>query len=330
MDPVKRAEAELDELLKEVQKPALDAAGNPVVTAPTDATGTPAAAPAAAVVQPAQNPAGAPADGQQSQPEDAAYWKNRCDVVLGKYNAEVPRLSAEITRLKRQLADLQAAQVTAPAAAAQVEGDDYRSPHVSAEMRTSRSYLKMAKEFGTDYAETHFEGAALSARQAAKAEIQPLQETAALSATERLHADISSLSPGWMATNDDPKFIEWAKNTTEPYSGQTVITLLNNAYNSGDAARVAKIFNDYNQMLTSTSTSTATSGRPSADALVAPAKRGSSAQTNADTHQGKVWTEKEVDRFYDDFARGRYENRQKEAKEIEAEIGRAYAEGRVQ
>lgn len=328
MDPVKRAEAELDELMKEVNPPTLDAAGNPIVIAPAAAAGIPAGAPAAAVVQPVQNPAGATDAVQQSQPEDATYWKNRCDVVLGKYNSEVPRLSAENAHLKRQLADMQ----TAPAAqvAAQAEGDDYRSPHVSAEMRASRAYLKIAKEFGTDYAETHFEASALSARQAARAEIQPMQEQAALSATDRLHADISSASPGWMATNDDPKFIAWSKATTEPYSGQTVITLLNSAYNNGDAGRVAKIFNDYNQMLTSTSTNTATTGQPSADALVAPMKRGSSAQTNADTHQGKVWTEKEVDHFYDDFARGRYENRQKEAKEIEAEIGRAYAEGRVQ
>lgn len=328
-DPVKKAEAELDVLMAELKAnaPAQVNAGNPADAAPAVA-GTPAAGSADATTQATQNPGDTAAATQQSQPEDAAYWRNRCDVVLGKYNSEVPRLSAELANVKRQLSELQAVKATTPATAV-ADGDDYRSPHVNDEIRASRSYLKMAKEFGADYAETHFEGAALSAKQAARAEMQPMQDQMALSATDRLHADIARQSPNWMTTNDDPKFIAWAQSNKEPYSGMTVIDLLNNAYKSGDAGRVAAIFNDYNQKLTSTSTTTDTSGLPSADDLVAPNRRGSSAQTNADLHQGKIWTEVEIDKFYDDHSRGRYENRQKEAKEIEAEISRAYKEGRV-
>ena len=58
----------------------------------------------------------------------------------------------------------------------------------------------------------------------------------------RFHADISRLSPNWMTTNDDLKFIEWAKNTKAPGSESTVIKVLNDAYNSGDTAIVAAIF----------------------------------------------------------------------------------------
>ena len=329
-DPVKRAEAELDVLMAEMKAnaPTLDAAGNPVTTAP-EAAGIPSVGDIASNEQTAQTPAAASTENKQPQSEDAAYWRNRCEVVLGKYNSEVPRLSAELAHVKRQLSEQQAAKVVTPAES-QVDGDDYRSPHVTDELRASRSYMKVAKEFGTDYAETHFEGAALTAKQIAKAEMQPVQEQVALNASDRLHDDISRLSPNWMTTNDDPTFIAWAKATREPYSGAAVIDLLNQAYSSGDANRVATIFNDYNQSSSSTHNNSVVTGRPSADDLVAPNRRGSAAQTTADTHQGRIWTEKEVDRFFDDHSRGRYENRKKEAKEIEAEIGRAYAEGRVQ
>lgn len=328
-DPVKKAEAELDVLMKEVsdKAPALAAAGNPVTTAST-AEGTPAAGAADTSVQTAQNPAGTPAEVKPAQSEDAAYWRNRCEVVLGKYNSEVPRLSAENAHLKRQLADMQASRAATPASVT-AEGKDYRSPYVNDEIRGSRAYLKMSTEFGTDYAETHFEGAAISAKQAVQSEIQPLQDQAALSGKDRLHAAIAELSPNWMTTNDDPKFIAWAQSNSEPYSGMTFISLLNNAYQSGDAGRVAAIFNDYNQKSTSTPTTTTTPGLPSIEDLVSPVRRGSLAQTNADLHQGKIWTSAEVDNFYDAHARGRYDGKLKEAKEIEAEINKAYAEGRV-
>jgi hypothetical protein len=322
-DPVKKAEAELDELVAEMKAAASapDVAGNPVTSAPEPA-GTPADV---TTQQAAPNPE---VNSVDNHVENATYWRNRCEVVLGKYNAEIPRLNADNANLKRQVAELQAAR-PATMVVAETEGDDYRSPHLDDVIRSSRAYVKMAKEFGTDYAETHFEGAAIAAKQAARAEMQPMQDNIALSATERLHAAISAQSPHWMTTNDDPQFISWAKSTAEPYSGSVIIDLLNGAYSSGDANRVATIFNDYNQMLTSTTTSHVNTGRPNAESLVAPTKRGSSAQTIADSSLGKVWTEVEIDRFYGDHARGRYSNRLKEAKEIEAEISRAYSEGRV-
>jgi len=329
-DPVKKAEAELDVLMAglKANAPAQVNEGNPADAAPS-VSGTPAVTTEDAITQASQNPGNTPTVAQQSQPEDASYWRNRCDVVLGKYNSEVPRLSAELAHVKRQLTELQTV-TSATSSTVTAEGDDYRSPYVNDEIRASRSYVKMAREFGTDYAETHFEGIALSAKQVARAEMQPMQDQMALSATDRLNAAITLLSPNWMTTNTDPQFITWAQNNKEPYSGQIVVELLNSAYASGDADRVATIFNDYNQKLTLTSNITDATALPSADDLVAPNRRGSSAQTNADLHQGKIWTGVEIDKFFDDHSRGRYENRRKEAKEIEAEISRAYKEGRVQ
>lgn len=322
MDPVKRAQAELDEMLAEVNaaNPAPTAGeGNPAPAAPAP-EGTPA--PAATDVNtqtPAPNPDPTPAP----QPtHDAAYWQSRFEVMQGKYNSEVPRLSAEIANLKKQLETAAAA----PPAETQENGE-YRSPHVSDAVRQTRAYRKMAAEFGNDYAENHFEGAAVTAREAAQAEVTPLREEAAVNARDRLHADIDRLSPNWLKTNDDPAFIQWAQTTVERYSKLPLIQLLNDAYASGDAAGVATIFNDYAAQNTNRQPAENTQApQPSPDALIAPSNRGSAAQT-VDSNKGKVWTESEAERTLDDIIAGRIKGAQ--ARELEAEITRAFGEGRV-
>jgi TPR repeat protein len=77
------------------------------------------------------------------------------------------------------------------------------------------------------------------------AEEQTQSTYQAETSVSRLHANISKLAPNWMTTNDDPKFIEWAKSTREYKSGTAIIVLLNEAYERGDAGSVAAIFNDY-------------------------------------------------------------------------------------
>lgn len=322
MDPVKRAQAELDEMLAEMDAgtPAPTAGeGNPAGAAPAP-EGTPApAAPDADTQTPAPNPDQAPAP----QPtHDAAYWQSRFEVMQGKYNSEVPRLSAEIAALKRQLETL-----TAAPAANDAKPGEYRSPHVSDAVRQTRAYRKMAEEFGNDYAENHFEGAAVTAREAAQAEVTPLREEAAVSARDRLHADIARLSPNWLRTNDDPAFIQWAQSSVERYSGMPFIQLLNDAYASGDAIRVATIFNDYEALNANRQPTDSTPNpQPSPDALLAPNNRGSASQS-VDNNKGKVWTEAEAERTLDDIVAGRIKGQA--AKELEAEITRAWNEGRM-
>ena len=182
-DPVKKAEAELDALLAEIS-PADQA---PQSSEDTDISTAPVG--------------NGTLDRQQSQPANTsaatdaellamsadAELKARYASLQGKYSAEVPRLASELAHVKRQLAELQ----SMPAATQMADGDTYRSPYVTDEMRSSRSYQKMAKEFGDDYAENNFEASALTAKQAARSEMQPFQDQVAQSATDRLHAEIS-------------------------------------------------------------------------------------------------------------------------------------------
>lgn len=324
MDPVKRAQAELDEMLAEMDaaNPAPTAGeGNPADAAPAP-EGTPA--PAATDVN-AQTPAPNPDPTPAPQPtHDAAYWQSRFEVMQGKYNSEVPRLSAEIAALKRQMETLAAAQQPATG-----ENGEYRSPHVSDAVRQTRAYRKMVEEFGNDYAENHFEGAAVTAREAAQTEVTPLREEAAASARDRLHSDITRLAPNWLQTNDNPAFIQWAQSNVERYSGLPLIQLLNDAYTTGDAIRVATIFNDYEALNANRQpTDSNPNPQPSPDALLAPNNRGSASQT-VDNNKGKVWTEAEAMKVLDDIAAGRIRRGSSQANELQAEIDRAYAEGRV-
>lgn len=321
MDPVKRAQEELDALLAEQQTtaPALDANGNPAGSAPVD-DGIPAAVAAEADTPAATNPAEQPQPAVEKPEHDAAYWQARFEIVQGKYNAEVPRLSAEVASLKRQL-DAALVQ-TQPELDANGE---YRSKHISDGVRATRAYKKMAEEFGTDYAENHFEASAVTAQEAARAEMQPVREEAAAGAKDRLHSDIDRLSPNWMQTNDDPQFIQWAQVNRERYSGLPLIDILNDAYSQGDAVRVATVFNDYHE-LKRNHQPTNQQTPPDPNALIAPSNRGSASQT-VDNNKGKVWTESEAETTLDAIIAGRIKGAQ--AKELEAEITKAYGEGRV-
>jgi hypothetical protein len=315
LDPVKRAEAELDALIKEVEAAASSETENTDKSAPGQDETPQAPATELKTVTPAPE--------QNSQHDELAKANQRYEILQGKYNAEVPRLSAQIADLKRQIAS----QAAKPAVSENIDPDpEYKSPYVTDAMRESRSYRKMLKEFGQDYAETQFESAAVAGQAVAQAEIKPLAEQTAMNDRDRLHGAIDQLAPNWQTTNDNPAFVTWAQETVEPYSGLPLIDLLRDAYAAHNAARVAKIFNDYATISTAKPDTTT---QPNVDALISPTKRGSSSQANADQHQGKVWTEAEIERFFDDHARGRYDNRRKEAADLEMEINRAYKEGRV-
>ena len=65
-------------------------------------------APATPAPAPQANASGTPAP-QPDPPvvEDAAYWKNRFEVVQGKYNAEVPRLAEQVRGSKEVVEKLE-------------------------------------------------------------------------------------------------------------------------------------------------------------------------------------------------------------------------------
>lgn len=314
MDPQKRAQAELDELLKEIAVP-------PQGDAPQSDTGQP---PAPADTPPVPAPTPEPA---APAPEPAApdpQWQHRFESLQGKYNAEVPRLHAELRDLRNQLAQLRSQPM--PAAPAPVEETEH--------------YQALVEEYGEKAAKAML---GLTRSEATKAsetvvqrEIQPVAQSVQDQSRELLHTQIARLSddPGWETLGfHDPGFNAWTQQNVDHYSGKTLNQLLNEAYSAGDAVRVARFITDYKAAIApppSTTPPAPTAPAPGQVAMTVPPKRSTAAGDMTDTNPGKVWTTAEIDKFYAEWTNsGKYRGKEAEAKAIEKEILSALAEGRV-
>ncbi|MDF1551939.1 MAG: hypothetical protein P1P84_02700 [Deferrisomatales bacterium] len=322
-DPVKRTEAELEVLYKERETElaqAAPSAGDPgKPPAATDAAPE-QARPASGDLQPPAAPAT-----PQTPDDKLAALSHRLDTLQGKYNAEVPRLNvmvrqkdAEIARLTAELD--QARKSPAPELA---ESDEYRA---------------LVDEYGEGAAKAML---GLARKEAARASEEITTKTVEPLAADlrrnTFHAEIErAAGPDWVTINTDPKFIGWTHATVEQTTGLTVNALLNDAYASGNATKVAAFFNDYRK--TAAPPPNPNTQPPAADqrrhvtdqdAMRAPPSRATSAQSLTDASPDKVWGMAEVNAFYDDQAKGRYRGREKEAKTLEAEIMVAMRDNRV-
>lgn len=99
--------------------------------------------------------------------------------------------------------------------------------------------------------------------------------------------------PNWRQINNSPAFLEWLA-AQHVYAGQSKHSLLLAAFESGDAARVLVFFRDFLAQSSGTAGHAQASGR---------------AQTRQAV--GQV-TAKDIEKFYSDCRRGRYNGREAE------------------
>lgn len=277
--------------------------------------------------QQSPEPTDPPAEGQQTDPPaDPEPPKNQDDstpppapgsdeqlehrykVLQGKYNSEVPRLSAENKELKTKLQDLEV----------QVEALKNAKPPES---------LVKPEEI-----EEYGEGLVDLARRIAKEEIATKQaEVDALKAriesltnvtTQKVETDffksLTAMVPDWEQVNQDAKFLAWLDEYDE-LAGETRQSLLTKAEKSRDAERTAKFFTAYKKA----SSSWAAKATESLDQQVVP-------PTNKAPNtppSKKIWTRGEVSEFYARMRRGDVSDA--DAIAIEADIMAAQVEGRI-
>jgi len=314
-DPKVKLESELDVLFKE-RETALAQDPN----TPSD-PGEPPTAPASPASGEPQPPA---APTEKTPDELLAAATHRLDTLQGKYNAEIPRLNVTVRQQAAEIARLNAALLAAQESPAPKDGTE------------SDPYRQLVEEYGEGAASATLEMARSEAtRASAKVTEEKVVPLEAAFEKNALHVDIAKLAgPDWEQVNLDPKFVGWTHATVEQISGMTVNALLNDAYVSGDASRVAEIFNDYRQETAKTPSTTQTppvQTQPMTDqeAMQAQPNRGSASQSLTDGTPEKVWTMAEVTSFYDAQAKGRYQGREKQAQALEGEIMAAMQHGRV-
>jgi len=127
----------------------------------------------------------------------------------------------------------------------------------------------------------------------------------------------------WEALNVDQGFLAWLQQV-DPVYGVPRQAALSNAYEVLDVTRVANIFKAYKQTLPQTPAPS--KAKQELQRQVAPT-RTRSTTTPSDNVNDKIFTNQDIEQFYNDWRRGFYD--EQEAADMEKQIHTAIAEGRI-
>jgi hypothetical protein len=124
----------------------------------------------------------------------------------------------------------------------------------------------------------------------------------------------------WRALNEDPGFLAWVGQKHE-FSGRPLVELMRDAFDRGDAHRVAHFFSAYlaGQL---------PARQRTAERLPLEARHNTTLRS-ADLAPRRSWRREEIAAFYRDVAAGKYDNDEAEKLRIEREIVAAARERRI-
>lgn len=273
-------------------------------------------------------------------------WMNRYKTLSGKYNAEVPRLHAELRSLREKLETLMVhrpGEDRLPAlrqAEEKAEGPK-RPGHLrhlkDEEVKEYDSSLldlqsRMAKGIAEEVVED-YNKEITSLKQQIQELSGQLQQTQGESFWDRVESQI----PGAKEMNaSDPL---WHSFLTEkdPITGLSYREIGMKAIRDGAASRLVNLFGVFQRSYAGTAENpdadtTTKTGKEETETSPAPAvKPGvSRGVSRAPASRGpQVVRESEIAKFYADLNRGVYKGREKESAALEEKYDRAASEGRV-
>ncbi len=313
----KQVEAQLKEL-EQIEKQLMQPAEPPAE--PQDPPADPA--PAEPVDPKPADPEPKPAEPKPAPTEPVAdeKWEHKYKTLKGMYDAEVPRLHAELRELKSQMEQLR------------------RSAEKPAEPAKPQQPTKLVTDedvaaFGQDLIEVQRKVAREVAAElraeldALKAENATLREQVVATDSKvgestfdtRLHR----LVPDFAEINVDPKWIDWL-NEFDPIIRGPRKLVAQDAFNRGDAEAVADYVKLFKQSIAPVEPA-----KDKADELARQIQPTRTASTSTPVPKGKTYSTADIDRLFKRVADLGNKGQLDEARKLEAEIDAAYMEGRV-
>ena len=253
-------------------------------------------------------------------------WEQKYHTLKGKFDAEVPRLYAQVRELNTQVT-----QLTSDLAVAKAQ------PAPTVPASTPSLITEQDKEaFGSDLidlieraTEAKMAGSrSLEAQLTAeiaelKGKLGNVTERQVVSDKDRYESALTNAVPDWQALNVDQGFLNWLAEV-DPVYGMPRQYALTNAYEALDATRTATIFNQYKKSVAPPAPS---NNRADLQRQVAPTRsRTSPAPTNPNMDK-RVYSQQDIDSFYSEWRRGFID--EAEAVQIEKDIHAATVEGRI-
>ncbi|WP_027185636.1 hypothetical protein [Desulfovibrio inopinatus] len=279
-----------------------------------------------------------PQEHQQPQPEPQAHqsehpsedaWKQKFQVLKGKYDAEVPRLHSEINTLRKDIAALQEQNKLAEERQRKAE----EAAHNATSLDPSRydDWDPEIKDLVSEVDRLQQANAALRSQLDSElGGLKKQQQTMERQmSTTNLLDGVRRVYPGFDAQDQDHAFIEYMQGVspTDP-EGRKRTDLLAVAMRRGDVDFIAKLYgawpgaDKYKHPPDSSPTRQPSSRPKNVQPSSAPSE-----QSNA---QGKkMWTEREMDQVYKQIALGKYRGKDDESQVLLREMSDAVNEGRV-
>jgi hypothetical protein len=257
---------------------------------------------------------------QQQVPVET--WQSRYIALKGKYDAEVPRLHADVREFKAQLDKLQKAVETKPV--------ETKKPAVAEKLVTDAD----VQAFGEDLIEVQRKVAREVAAEfrseldAMRVENEQLREQLNTTGTQVSEASFEQrlyrLVPNFSDINADPKWIAWL-NEVDPLLRAPRSTVAQQAFNRGDAEGVAHYVTMFQQSIAPVERKTDKTDE--LERQIQP-NRGASSAPSA-SPKGKVYSNADIEKMFRKATDLGTKGQIDAAKKLEAEIDAAYMEGRV-
>ena len=260
---------------------------------------------------------------QPEVPEEK--WAHKYHTLKGMYDAEVPRLHSQVREMQTQIQQLIADK-------AAVEATKVEQKQVVESLITEQD----KEAFGPDLIDlieraTESKVGTLREREAQlvqeikelKGQLGSVSERQVVSDKDRFLAGLGQQVSDWESLNVDQGFLAWLQQV-DPVYGVPRQAALSNAYEVLDVNRVANIFKAYKQTLPQTPAPS--KAKQELQRQVAPT-RTRSTTTPSDNVNDKIFTNQDIEQFYNDWRRGFYD--EQEAADMEKQIHTAIAEGRI-
>ena len=256
-------------------------------------------------------------------------FEQKYKTLMGKYNAEVPRLQSQINEMNSRMSQILTQPPTESAAA---ETRTTAKPAVDKDAHTRYLEKEEVDEYGAEILELQARMARGVAEALVEAHVQPLlnrvdflesrlESSSASSYWERVEQQV----PDAETTNaSDPIWHDFLKGV-EPNSGLTFREIGEKAYNGGDVGRMVNLLKQYHGT-SGTGTDTAPTRKETPP--VKPGRSSGSPEPTA-TPEAPRFSESGVKKFYSDKARGFYKGREDVADAKERMIESAMEEGRI-
>jgi hypothetical protein len=280
--------------------------------------------------EPPQDPQPQPAEPKPVEPTPTPTepvvaeekWEQKYKTLKGMYDAEVPRLHADLRDLKAQVDSLRKASETKPV--------ETKKPAAAEKLVTDAD----VEAFGQDLIEVQRKVAREVASEfrgeldAMRAENEKLREQLTSTGTQVSEASFEQrlyrMVPDFEAVNADPKWIAWL-NEVDPLLRAPRSSVAQQAFNRGDAEGVAHYVAMFKQTIAPVEQKA--DKTEELERQLQPNRGATSAPPTS--QKGKVYTNADIEKMFRKAADLGTKGQTDAAKKLEAEIDAAFMEGRV-